>query len=380
VARVRRIAGQSHRAGDAAAVAADHVRAAAGSVRDVPRLGADGRPRIAGVPGSPAGLAADGAGRADRASDAQAGGVADQVRAAVGSRREIRPGVRADRRSRRAGERPLMTRIRRRAGGALLAGAARARLADHPGPARRAVRLVGVLHADGRAGRAHVGSGATEVGRGAGGACRADDARAVAADPVRAAAGAVRQRGPGVCARHRAGRRAGELTDVARVGGRHASAARRARRAAGATRATRAAAAAGPGGGSAATRRRTARARRRAARACGGPAAARRRAARARCRAARVATNAAAGAGHTGRAAAATDDATSGASHAGRAAATAGARTDAACRPAAGAADAHRIAGVGPHRLDTQTAAGEARTPEQDRHPHQSSQHLLSVG
>src|SRR6185312_9193047 len=182
------------RAGDAAAVAADHVGSA--------------------------GFAADGAAGPGLTRDAASAAVADLVGAAAGASRHRRRLVIADRCPGRAGERPLVAGIGRHAGGALLAGGALPLQTDHPRPARAAVRLVGGFDADRRAGRARRGPRpAGFAGDRAGHAGGAGHAGAAAADHVLAADGAV---GLGLLRVGAAGRaaRAGDLALVAQVAGR----------------------------------------------------------------------------------------------------------------------------------------------------------------
>src|SRR6185312_3113666 len=208
------------RAGDAAAVAADHVGSAGGAVGEVTRLGADRHAGAARDGAGPAGFAADGAAGPGLTRDAASAAVADLVGAAVGASRHRRRLVIADRCPGRAGERPLVAGIGRHAGGALLAGGALPLQTDHPRPARAAVRLVGGFDADRRAGRARRGPRpAGFAGDRAGHAGGAGHAGAAAADHVLAADGAV---GLGLLRVGAAGRaaRAGDLALVAQVAGR----------------------------------------------------------------------------------------------------------------------------------------------------------------
>ena len=112
-----------------------------------------------------------------------------------------------------------MTGVGRHAGGTVLAGSALPGQANHPGAARRAVRLVPIFGAYGFASHASDGSGSAWLSRhGTRTAGGARDASAVAADHVLPADGTVRLRLLRIGTRgDTAG--AGCLSKVAEIGG-----------------------------------------------------------------------------------------------------------------------------------------------------------------
>src|SRR5262245_17308850 len=146
-------AGRPRRARRAVAVLTDHAGAAHGAVRLVARLDADRRPGVADGGSLAARLARNTAVAAGHAGVTDAVAVAHHVHSTRGPGGDVGVGVHAaDRRP--ADERAVVALVRRLAGRARLTLGTRAVLADHPGPAPGAVRLVVGLGADGRAGRA----------------------------------------------------------------------------------------------------------------------------------------------------------------------------------------------------------------------------------